>query len=190
MLATVSSASAETFYLTETSEDVSGIRIEVVFNGTHISVRDVSPALVGVPNVDIKAIRLYLDDTNVTSVTDDSGSGSINVWTHAPSYKSNFAGFGEFNTLCNKATDSIKSRGPIVIALSPSFNQPHLPENSLKNSIVVHLGFGTELIDVGGADQDSSWVTGSAQIPEFSSIALPVATIMGIMFFMGRRRKE
>ncbi|TFH04717.1 MAG: PEF-CTERM sorting domain-containing protein, partial [Methanosarcina sp.] len=36
----------------------------------------------------------------------------------------------------------------------------------------------------------STWVGGSAQIPEFPSIALPVVAILGLMFILVSRRKE
>ncbi len=189
---TVSAASAETFYLTETSETINGdsvpgIRINVTFNGTHITVVDES-TVVNPDDADIKLIRLYLDNASIDSVADTSIGGSVNVWDSTPDHKSNFAGFGEFFTLCDKTTDSVKSRGPIVIALKPSspfYNQQTLPQNSEGNRIVVHLGFGTDIMAVG-----SSWVTGYTPIPEFPSIALPVAAIMGIMFLFGRRKNE
>ncbi len=186
MVFTVGAASAETFYLTETNEGVSGIKIEVVFNGTHISVKDVSPALVGVPNVNIKEIALYLNNDSVSSVTDISGNSS--GWKSEPVSYNNKAGFGEFFTSCGRPTENDKTRGPIVIELNESLAQ--LPKNALNNSVVVHLQFGTDLIDVGDNFQDSSWVVGYTQIPEFPSIALPVAAIMGIMFLFGRRKEE
>jgi hypothetical protein len=77
-----------------------------------------------------------------------------------------------------------------VIALNSSFTESQLPKNDLGNSIVVHLAFGTKLIDVSGKEQDSSWVGDGTEIPEFPSIALPVAAIMGIIFIVGSRRKE
>jgi len=188
LLFMVGSAGATTFYLTNTSEDVNGIRINVTFDGTRIFVTDESPALVGVQNVDIKGVKLYLGDEYVDSVADPRAPR--NIWTHKPDYKQNFAGFGEFYTDCSKSTDKTKSRGPVIITLKPSYTQSHLTTNALGNSIVVHLGFGTELIDVGGKKQDSSWVTGDTQIPEFSSIAVPVMAILGLLFISGRRRKE
>jgi len=190
---TIGAASAETFYLTETSETINGnsvpgIRINVTFNGTHIIVVDESTS-VDPDKADIKRIRLYLENSSISSVKDTSTSGSVNVWRSEPDNKQYFAGFGEFFTLCDKPTDNVQSRGPIVIALKPSsplYNGLTLPQNvDNGNSIVVHLGFGTEVVSVG-----SSWVTGYIPIPEFSTIALPVAAIMGIMLIMGRRRKE
>jgi len=185
LLLMIGTASAETFYLTNTSENVDGISIKVTCNGTHIIITDES-TVVNAEKADIKGIRLYLQNEYVKSVADPDHSD--NVWTHTSDYKSNFAGFGEFFTLCDKSTDKTKSRGPIVIELNQSLAQ--LPENALKNSIVVHLGFGTDILDVSGKNQDSSWVTGGTHIPEFPTIALPVAAILGIMFIFGRRKQK
>jgi hypothetical protein len=186
LLLMVGTASAETFYLTNTSENVTGIKIAVTFNGTHIIVEDASPALVGVDGVNILAIGLYLNNSYVDNVT-DYGEGT--AWTHGK-INHNISKFGLFNTLCSRPNQSDKTSGPIVIALNSSFTESQLPKNDLGNSIVVHLAFGTKLIDVSGKEQDSSWVGDGTEIPEFPSIALPVAAIMGIIFIVGSRRKE
>ncbi|MHC1757689.1 MAG: PEF-CTERM sorting domain-containing protein [Methanosarcina sp.] len=187
LLVTVSSASAATFYLTNTSENVTGIKIAVTFNGTHITVEDASPALTGISNVDIKAIGLCVDNSSIKSVTDASGANS--KWTNKVATSNSISKFGTFSTLCS-STDSKKTRGPIVIELKQAVTQ--LPKNELNNSIVVHLGFGTYLLDVSTNEmEDSSWVGGgSTQIPEFPSIALPVAAVLGLMFVLGNKRKE
>jgi hypothetical protein len=195
LLFMVGSASAETFYLTNTSEkingeNVEGIRVKVEFNGTHIIITDLSTSVDG-STADIKGIKLYLQDQYVDSVTDPGHSA--NVWTYGADYKKNYAGFGTFYTSCTKLTDSTKSRGPIVIALDPSFTQSQLPANSLNNSVIVHLGFGDNpLITVGEGEKvpDSSWIGGHTEIPEFPTIALPVAAVLGIMFVLGNKRKE
>jgi len=67
----------------------------------------------------------------------------------------------------------------------------HDPKNELDNIMVVHLQFGTGEIEVTeGENIGSSWLGTGLQIPEFPTIALPVAAIMGIMFIIGRRKKE
>jgi|GEM_PF-3047500 len=195
LLFVVGSASAETFYLTNTSEkingeDIEGIKVKVEFNGTHIIITDLSTSVDG-QTADIKGIKLYLQDQYIDSVTDPGHT--TNIWTHTDNGKKNFAGFGEFYTSCTKSTDSTKSRGPIVIALNPSFTQGQLPSNALGNSVIVHLGFGDNpLITVGEGEKvpDSSWIGGYTEIPEFPSIAFPVAAVLGLMFVMGNRRKE
>jgi hypothetical protein len=189
LLFMVGTASAETFYLTNTSEkidgeNIPGISVNVTFNGTHIIVTDESTTVDG-ETADIKAIRLYLDNQYIKSVTDPDHSA--NVWTHTADVKSNFAGFGDFLSLCDKTTDSTKSRGPIVIELTQSFSQ--LPANALGNRIIVHLGFGDNPeIEVG--KYDSSWIGGYNEIPEFKSIATPIAAIIGILFIFNSRKKE
>jgi hypothetical protein len=186
LLFTVSSASAaQTFYLTKTSENVSGISIKVTLDGNKIFVEDVS-SVVNANKADIKGIRLYLGNEYISSVTDPGASS--NNWGHSSDYKQNFAGFGDFNSYLAKATGNVKSRGPIEITLTQPFTQ--LPTNAVGNSIVVHLGFGTELIDVSGNKQDSSWVAGGTQIPEFPTMALPVAAVLGLLFITQRRKEN
>lgn len=194
----VGTASAETFYLTNTSEKVNGenvpgIKVKVEFNGTHIIVTDESTS-VDQQHASIVAMRLTLPDEYVLSVTDASANTYKSSWTHSSinNNQKNFAGFGDFSTLCdkNQKSDLYRSRGPIVIALSSSFNEPKLPRNSLGNSVLVHLQFGDnpDIITVGG--KTSSWVGGGTEIPEFSTIVVPVSAILGLLFIFGRRKQE
>ncbi len=191
LLVSVGSASAETeFHLTKVNDPTYNgiIDIKVVYNGDTITVTDVSPDLDTVSNVDIKAIGIVNpSDNKVTSVIDTSSKHSI--WTlPKPNEKESFnrAGFGSFSTIY-VSRDSIKTRGPIEIKLDKSFDT--LPVNDNGYSIAAHISFGDEdnpedLI-VG-----STWVGGTSQIPEFPTMALPVAAILGLMFIFGRRRKE
>lgn len=184
LLFTVGSASAATFYLTEVNDNTYDglIKIKVTYDGNTITVQDVSSALDGTSNVDIKAIGIVNSpDNSVVQVTDNSGKGSI--WTIAEG-DFNKAGFGDFSTMCTKNND-VKTRGPIVLQLENSFS--NLQKNADGNSIIVHISFGEEGKDllVG-----STWTAGSTEIPEFPSIAMPVAALLGIMFIMGTRRKK
>jgi len=139
-------------------------------------------ALDGTSNVDVKAIGIVNSpDNSVLQVTDNSGEGSI--WTLAEG-DFNKAGFGDFSTMCTKNND-VKTRGPIVLELENAFS--NLQKNADGNSIIVHISFGEEGKDllVG-----STWTAGSTEIPEFPTIALPVAAVLGLMLILGSRRKE
>ncbi|MFY1111640.1 MAG: PEF-CTERM sorting domain-containing protein [Methanosarcinaceae archaeon] len=191
---TVGAASAETFYLTNTSEKIDGqsilgICVKVEFNGTHISVEDVSTRLEGESDVNLQAIKVCIEDDDIKSVSDASGLTS--QWTHSYDSAASTSEFGDFVTVCqhDKKEKNQKTRGPIIIELNSYFAQ--LPNNELNNSMVVHLQFGTGEIEVTeGENIGSSWLTTGLQIPEFPTLALPVAVIMGIMFIIGRRKKE
>ncbi len=187
LLVTVSSASAETFYLTQVNEHQydGKIRIEVSFTGSTITVKDVSTALDGISNVDIKEIGIQLPagySVLQNGVVD--GGAANNVWT-AISGDFVESEFGTFNTQINRDPGkSSKTRGPITISLNKAL-VGSLPVNDKSNSVVVHISFGQGQEALVG----STWAGGSAQIPEFPSMTLPIAAIMGIMFIFGRRKE-
>ncbi|KKG15884.1 hypothetical protein EO98_15120 [Methanosarcina sp. 2.H.T.1A.6] len=186
LLITVSSASAASFYLTEVNDHTydGKIRIEVSYSGSTITVKDVSTSLDGISNVDIKEIGIQLPTGyRVTSVVDSSKPA--NRWS-ASSGNYQESEFGRFNTqIIRDPGKSSKTRGPITINLNKEL-EGTLPLNNNQNSVVVHISFGEKKEALVG----STWVGGSAQIPEFPSIALPVAAIMGLMFILDTRRKE
>lgn len=186
LLLTASSASAATFYLTKVNDHTydGKIRIEVTCSGSTITVKDVSSALDGISNVDIKEIGIQLPPGySVISVVDNGKPA--NSWS--ASY-GNFreSEFGLFNTqITRDPGKSLKTRGPITINLNKNL-EGALPLNDKDNSVVVHISFGEEKEALVG----STWVGGGAQIPEFPSIALPVAAVLGLIFILGGRRKK
>ncbi|HOW13965.1 PEF-CTERM sorting domain-containing protein [Methanosarcina sp.] len=185
LLLTVSTASAETFYLTDVNEEqfAGKIRIQVSCSGDTITVQDVSTDLNTISNVDLKEIGIVLPaGYSVTSVVDE---GAENDWSATTgSYEE--SEFGHFNTQINRDPGSnSKTRGPIKIYLNKAL-AGSLPANEYGNSVVVHISFGEK----GEALVGSTWVSGYTPIPEFPSIALPVVAILGIMFIFGRRKQE
>ncbi|WP_440955198.1 PEF-CTERM sorting domain-containing protein [Methanosarcina sp. Mfa9] len=194
---TVGAASAEIFYLTNTSEkiddqSIEGICVKVEFNGTHITVEDVSTRLEGESDVNLQAIKVCIEDDDIKAVSD--ASGLTGQWTHSYDSAGSTSEFGDFATICQHAKNekNWKTRGPIIIELNEGVAQ--LPRNELNNSIVVHLQFGTGEINVTEDEETrdigSSWLGAGLQIPEFPSLALPLAAIMGLMLIMGRRKKD
>ena len=95
------------------------IRIEVSFTGSTITVKDVSTALDGISNVDIKEIGIQLPagySVLQNGVVD--GGAANNVWT-AISGDFVESEFGTFNTQINRDPGkSSKNRGPITISLN------------------------------------------------------------------------
>ena len=191
LLLMVGTASAGTFYLTNASanngESITGISVKVIFNGTAISVEDNSPALVGATNVNINQIDLNVDNSTIKSVVDTS-KGSI--WKNIEETSQSTSSFGNFKTACLSTDNNIKTRGPIIIYLKNSISK--LPVNTDGNSIVVHMSFGSEKIEVGNKKVDSSWLGGGGdiEIPEFPTMALPFVAILGLLFIFGRRKQE
>jgi hypothetical protein len=190
LMAMVGSANAATeFHLTRVNDHIydGQIDIYVKYDGATITVKDLSPALNGISNVDIKAIGIVNPTSpvfNPVKTVVDNGAGSR--WSIDTNNDKGFnrAGFGDFSTLCSK-NNNVKTRGPIVLTLNSAFDS--LPQNKDGNSIVVHISFGQEGEDllVG-----STWVAGSSNIPEFPTVVLPVAAILGLFLIMQHKRKE
>lgn len=186
LLLMAGTASAETFYLTDVNEKQfeGKIRIQVSCVGDTITVQDVSTDLNTISNVDLKEIGIVLPEGySVVSVADEGASE--NDWS-ATQGNYEESEFGHFNTQINRDPGSnSKTRGPIKIYL----NEPlvgSLPKNEYDNSVVVHISFGEK----GEALVGSTWVSGYTPIPEFSTIALPIAAILGLLFIFGRRKQE
>jgi hypothetical protein len=182
LLLMVGTASAEPFYLTHINDPAFQnleISIKVTYDESAqtITVEDESPAFVGVSNVDIKEIGLQLPaGVTVNDVTDDGASDW--GWNPEPgSYQE--SEYGTFNTQLKKNTNSYKTSGPIVIELSSGIG------TLSPSDIVVHISFGDE------DDPDETLVgSGWVGIPEFPTVALPVAAILGLMFVFGRKKQE
>lgn len=97
----------------------------------------------------------------------------------------NTAGFGTF--LSGKIADTSNTAGistDITLTLS---DMDIIPANANGHKVAVHM----RLLDPDGKDS-STFLTDipSNDIPEFPTIALPVAAILGLMFIIKNRRKE
>lgn len=185
LLFTVSSASAQTISLTTVNDPrYSGlIDVEVKYDGTTITVWDNSPGLDGISHIDIKEIGIVLPDNSyaVTGVTDTKG----NKWSWSSDYSKGYteSAFGTFNTQVYR-NGGTKTEGPITITLNKAL-PTSLNPNDAGNIFVVHISFGDE--ENNDAIIGSTWV--STKIPEFSSIAVPVAAVLGLLFISGRKKR-
>lgn len=65
-------------------------------------------------------------------------------------------------------------------------NNPQITPNDQSNWIIVHLAFGTTLETTAGGKEGSSLVG----IPEFPTVVLPVAAVLGIVLVLGRKKKQ
>lgn len=187
----VSTASAATFHLTETNDDYYygvPIDVQVDYEGRYITVTVIEPAenqVVNgytIKNVDLKEIWIWNPDNPIVTdgVTDESVAGT--TWeVKSGVYK--VANFGKFTSKITQPTESDKTIGPIKINLE---NNVGIPINDKGYGIAVHVSFDleneTQTVDCSGK------VVGN--IPEFPSIVLPIAAIMGILLISQNRKKE
>jgi len=181
----VSSASAETIYLTKANEpEFDGkinIRVDYDGNAKTIAVKylgdDTSYSPLG-----IDTFFYNLDSGTYEVVNVKEGSqDKTNDW------KTNFGGteaseFGNFLSYKNKGPASTAGINEyILFTLKNEFSS--IPPNVNEHRVAVHIRF---------SDGKSTWVTdgNTNDIPEFPSIVLPVAAIMGIILISQNRRKK
>jgi hypothetical protein len=185
LLLTVTTVSAET--LTTANEDYFKGKIEIQVNYDETNGKiDVKYVSDGVPEEPIGIDTFYynLDDEThgITNVM-EGGVDATSSW-HRNFDGLTADGFGNF--LSHQSLNSAGTGGisdPIVFTLASSFPLGIDP-NEQGHRVAVHIRFEND---------KSTWVTNgndTTEIPEFPSIALPVAAIMGIMFIVGSRRKE
>ena len=142
-------------------------------------------------NFDIKEIYVFskpynqatgvvnLDHTETWTYTNNPSGipGTPRAYFHTPPAE-------EFTTNC-LGEASIKNGGRIETTFTN--NVEPIAYDSKGFSIVVHIGWE----DSSGVGK-SAWVGNgyNGYIPEFPTIALPVAGILGLMLILGRRNKE
>lgn len=190
LLVMVGTASAQSFFLTNANEPYFQGKIQIrvdpdELNGK-IAVQYESDGVDEVP-IGIDMIFYNLDKDNGYQVTKvmEGDVETTGYWTL------NFDGdvaaeggdWGHFSSHKNLGpADSGGITEPIIFTLSSAFPDG-IPANLQGHRVAVHIRF---------SNGKSTWVTdgNGAEIPEFPSIALPIAAVMGIMFIMGSRKKE
>ncbi|WMW24096.1 PEF-CTERM sorting domain-containing protein [Methanolobus sediminis] len=143
------------------------------------------------PNSTITTILLNVPESDIVNVTDNFG----NEWTVTAA-----AGnpFGTFLTKTTTNEANLKSTDPITIYVTINGWDGTLPANADGNVISIHI----QRIDeyVVGDEEGSAWVTvgyceeddgngGTQEIPEFPTIALPIAAIIGLAFIFQSRKE-
>lgn len=192
------SAESQTVTLTEDNSNVNRddpgtlpdgiINVKVTYNpGTGIiTYTDMSPTSGSVylvnPRIDEVAYNLERDG----SVT----SGGYWGLTH----DSSMDGFGDFNVKLAQSPRNVWYRS-VTVDLNEPTPYPSFPSSG--HAVAIHLKFdkaydGTTLImENGDANLGSTFLAGGVtEVPEFSTIALPIAAILGLMFIFGRRKQE
>lgn len=198
MVGTVS-AEEQTVTLTEDNSNVNRddpgtlpdgiINVKVTYNpGTGIiTYTDLSPTggsgpyLVN-PRIDEVAYNLDRDGT-VTS------GGNWNLLNGA-----SMDGFGSFT---KKLVQDPRNDRYRVVTVKLAGSTPY-PTFASGNVVAVHLAFeeaydadGNMIMESGAVNLGSTFLAGGVnQIPEFATIATPLAAIIGILFIFGRRKNE
>ena len=122
----------------------------------------------------------YNLDGNSYAVTHVDGAEISSTYWSQTVVTTTADGFGEFAS--GKVADSAGTSTDITFTL---LDIDTIPVNDNGHRVAVHMRLLNGTVAV--AD-DSTWIT---DIPEFPTIALPIAAIMGLMFILqSRRRKE
>lgn len=125
-------------------------------------------------------------------------AGTVSPGNWAPQNSLQFDGFGTFLQGYKIDNQNSVSLNRVTVQLAGSAPYPSFPTQG--NAVVLHLAFDTAY-DANGAvyevppditfgDSSSYFAGGVNQIPEFPTMALPVAAILGLLFIAGRKRKE
>lgn len=136
-----------------------------------------------ISNLDLKNIWIKTTPDKVSVIAPTS------TWNAPTADSGNVGNFGPFATQITK-DQKIKSPGPVTIKLANDLTLDNLIANSGDGYVVAaHVAFDKSTgehvtIDCSGK------VRGHTEIPEFPTVALPVAAILGLMFIFGRRKQE
>ena len=145
---------------------------------------------IGGGNIDTSTVRIFDIDyptygspqtRHITAVTSNADS-SLQVRIYDPSDLTKDTGWISTN-------DPSLSAGFTYLATTPSEYTYNIEvKGTVVGSITVYDNIGTAFDYMGGCDKAN--VSRGANIPEFPTIALPVAAILGLAFIFQRRREE
>jgi hypothetical protein len=176
------------------------IKIDVTYDAetNKITFVDSSNGLTN-PRITWVAYNIDKDAATITGYTewgllpDDSGEmddGVITIWTD----KNNFGALGDFNNF--DRVYAVKNPKPVNQFRTVVVQLPKDSDTFNFDGTIGPNGKGYEVGVHFVCDQFSGFVAGSAPdepdvpIPEFPTVALPVAAILGLMFVFGRRKQE
>jgi hypothetical protein len=217
LICTIGVVSAETITLTEDNSNVNRdhpgtlpdgiINIQITYNPSTgvITYQDASPhdsnggqtAYIGDSKIDEVAYNLNINKSSILAYDDNSLlSGE---W--ALDNNLQVDGFGDFLRDYTTADTNKERPDKVVVQLESITTDPIQTING--NQVAVHLAFegafdknGNPIKDPEGnivknVELGSTYLAGSAtSIPEFPTVALPVAAILGLLLIMQSKRKE
>lgn len=183
LLVTISSANASTVIPVNIYKDDPGdptppnTAITAICNVNTITVQAIpTNGATSLPtNFDITSVYLPIPYN-----TGAHASAAGETWTYTDDHMPSLGGFfGSFPYVSEwQGENRIKSGGPIAIY-----------SENIESQIRAISGYSI-VVKVSWNGDQSNWVGGKAEIPEFPSMTLPIAAIMGIMLIFGRKRKE
>ncbi|MDI9393979.1 MAG: PEF-CTERM sorting domain-containing protein [Euryarchaeota archaeon] len=205
LLLIVGTASAKTvvpvdIYKDDPYEVPENVEIKAIFDGNTVSVeaKPTNGAASLPTDFDIQGIYLRVNykegDDAVNNDPKLQEKNLVEVWGHIDKGKVSPNFFGDFSPVSaweGSTRNEYKSGGPIVITHEGL-------ESEIKKidgySIVLKVSWGGDKSNyVGGSRGSSNGGSsngGSSNIPEFPTIALPIAAILGLMFIFGRRKQK
>ena len=184
-------SASETILLTDTNVALPPGFVVTLITDTSSSPNTMSIQLTGVPSGynpnDFKMIKevFYNLDPNIYKVTKVTINGNdvTSQWTLNQDGK-NVASFGTFNALSDPKTGNHAGWG-IIYPIIFEFNQiAPLGTNNDGHNAAAHILFGDTTINA----VDSTWITNG--IPEFPTVALPIAAVIGLVFFFQNKKKK
>ena len=171
----------QTIFLTQSNEGYAGFEVTVTTNSTtnetRVNVTGV-PAGHTVKGIDKVYYNLGHKVDDVISVDGVliSGLGEWVLPISSPPYQA--SSFGKFNGYVSESSGDGED---IIFHLE---GMDDIPFNENGHRVAVHLRFDDESKGV-TVSEGSTFLT---DIPEFPTVALPVAAILGLMFIFGRKR--
>jgi len=177
-----------------TYDDVAGT-ITYLDQSPHDSAGETRPYL-GDPKIDEVAYNLDIDAASILAY--DDGSQLVLAWVL--DNNNQVDGFGTFARDYTTSLANYQRPDKVVVTLA-SPDGP-IPLNEFNKSVALHLAFegayypnGTAIdeIDEDGVNVGllgSTYLADGTQIPEFATIATPIAAIIGLLFVFSSRKKE
>ncbi len=155
--------------------------VGVTLDGQNISVECVRNDTFVDPAID----KIYYHlDKDVVSIIDERNYPAAWGFDIKTPNGHNVANFGRFYTECTMESNSYRTAGPVVITLDGGFGEA-IPLNDKGHSMAVHV----RVRSADDGSDDSVWLTNENghEIPEFPTVALPIAAILGLAFIFNRR---
>lgn len=195
-LLVVGTASAEiTSYVMDEENDEYGYGIDIKVRVDYDSTANTMSFTVIEPKNQLYQEEGYtISKVNLVSIWIKTDSGNVQVlspagWGTPSSNQGSIGNFGKFDTEIRTDNENIKFEGPVTIQLLNGVTLDSLREDAGSDYVVAaHVAF--EKSGEKGVVGCSGKVRGYTPIPEFPTIALPIAAILGLMFVFGRRKQK
>lgn len=188
----VGTASATPFKLdfSNTPGATDKVNVYAEYSGNTITFWVIPNSSNNVVSADIKEIAFNISSTEVVSVKDASGA-DWNLKPNNPPYQVD--GVGKYLSAFTNPSQSNK-QDRVTVTLKHNVVDI-IQENNKGFEVAAHVAWVTQTGSVSdgtaqGTVDASAYFAGPTEIPEFPTVALPVAAILGLMFTFGRKKDE